>query len=85
MRQVLHHLQRRLNRAADASTDVEAGAFGAHPGHDAHILSTLSAIQILVMQDALDRADVDRMVQCASRSSCNGTLILLRSPLPTDC
>ncbi|EIM84772.1 terpenoid cyclases/Protein prenyltransferase [Stereum hirsutum FP-91666 SS1] len=43
--------------------DDEAGAFGAHPGHDAHILSTLSAIQILVMQDALDRADVDRLVQ----------------------
>lgn len=47
---------------------VEAGAFGAHPGHDAHILSTLSAIQILVMQDALHRADVNRLVQCKSQS-----------------
>ncbi|KAL4063915.1 terpenoid cyclases/protein prenyltransferase alpha-alpha toroid [Scleroderma yunnanense] len=43
--------------------DDEAGAFGAHPDHDAHILSTLSAIQILIMQDALDRLDVDRVVK----------------------
>ncbi|KAG6371798.1 rab geranylgeranyltransferase [Boletus reticuloceps] len=42
--------------------DEEAGGFGAHPDHDAHILSTLSAIQILVTQDALDRLDVDRVV-----------------------
>jgi len=41
-----------------------AGAFGAHPDHDAHILSTLSAIQILIMQDALDRVDIDRVVEC---------------------
>ncbi|KAF8447639.1 rab geranylgeranyltransferase [Boletus edulis BED1] len=44
--------------------DEEAGGFGAHPDHDAHILSTLSAIQILVTQDALDRLDVDRVVGC---------------------
>ncbi|KAF8152212.1 terpenoid cyclases/protein prenyltransferase alpha-alpha toroid [Crassisporium funariophilum] len=43
--------------------DDEAGAFGAHPEHDAHLLSTLSAIQILVMQDALDQIDVDRVVK----------------------
>ncbi|THV08546.1 rab geranylgeranyltransferase [Dendrothele bispora CBS 962.96] len=43
--------------------DDEAGAFGAHPDHDAHILSTLSAIQILIMQDALDRVDIDRVVK----------------------
>ncbi|THH06571.1 hypothetical protein EW145_g3993 [Phellinidium pouzarii] len=41
--------------------DKEAGAFGAHPGHDAHILSTLSGIQILATQDALDRLDVPRV------------------------
>lgn len=40
------------------------GTFGAHPGHDGHILGTLSAIQILVIQDALDRADIDRIVNC---------------------
>ncbi|TFK38342.1 terpenoid cyclases/protein prenyltransferase alpha-alpha toroid [Crucibulum laeve] len=42
--------------------DDEAGGFGAHPEHDAHLLSTLSAIQILIMQDALDRVDVPRVV-----------------------
>ncbi|KAH8111599.1 terpenoid cyclases/Protein prenyltransferase [Phellopilus nigrolimitatus] len=41
--------------------DDDVGAFGAYPGHDAHILSTLSAIQILIMQDALDRVDVGRV------------------------
>ncbi|KAG8899874.1 hypothetical protein FRC01_010338, partial [Tulasnella sp. 417] len=41
--------------------DDEAGAFGAYPKHDAHILSTLSAIQILVMHDALDRLDNPRV------------------------
>jgi len=39
------------------------GAFGAHPDHDAHLLSTLSAIQILVTQNALDRIDKDRVVK----------------------
>ncbi|KAG8220360.1 rab geranylgeranyltransferase [Butyriboletus roseoflavus] len=43
--------------------DDEAGGFGAHPDHDPHILSTLSAIQILVTQDALDRLDIDRVVK----------------------
>lgn len=40
------------------------GAFGAHPGHDAHIHATLSALQVLIMQDALERCDVDRVVKC---------------------
>ncbi|KXN84945.1 putative geranylgeranyl transferase type-2 subunit beta [Leucoagaricus sp. SymC.cos] len=43
--------------------DDEAGGFGAHPDHDAHLLSTLSAIQILIMQDALDRLDIPRVVK----------------------
>ncbi|KAJ7597297.1 rab geranylgeranyltransferase, partial [Mycena floridula] len=43
--------------------DEEAGAFGAHPDHDAHLLSTLSAIQILITQDALDRVDIPRVVK----------------------
>ncbi|KZT01981.1 rab geranylgeranyltransferase [Laetiporus sulphureus 93-53] len=43
--------------------DDQAGAFGAHPDHDAHILSTLSAIQILATQGALDRIDVPRVVK----------------------
>ncbi|KIY67138.1 terpenoid cyclases/Protein prenyltransferase [Cylindrobasidium torrendii FP15055 ss-10] len=43
--------------------DADAGGFGAHPGHDAHLLSTLSAIQILITQDALDRADIPTVVK----------------------
>jgi len=42
--------------------DDEAGGFGAHPGHDAHMLSTLSAIQILMTYDALDKLNVERAV-----------------------
>ena len=48
---------------------ISLGAFGAHPDHDAHILSTLSAIQIMIMQDALDRVDVDRVVKCETVGS----------------
>ncbi|KAJ3778885.1 rab geranylgeranyltransferase [Lentinula raphanica] len=43
--------------------DEETGGFGAHPDHDAHILSTLSAIQILVTQDAIDRLNIDRVAK----------------------
>jgi geranylgeranyl transferase type-2 subunit beta len=46
------------------NSEIEKGAFGAHPGHDAHILSTLSAIQVLVTHDALARIDVPRVVNC---------------------
>ena len=41
-----------------------AGGFGAHPDHDAHLLSTLSAIQILTIQNATDRLDIPRVVKC---------------------
>ncbi|SCV05124.1 LANO_0H00562g1_1 [Lachancea nothofagi CBS 11611] len=34
--------------------DSKAGGFGAFPGHDAHVLTTLSGIQILAIYDALD-------------------------------
>jgi geranylgeranyl transferase type-2 subunit beta len=44
------------------------GGFGAHPDHDAHLLSTCSAIQILVMQDALDKLDIPRVVNCTFSS-----------------
>ncbi|KAG7442989.1 rab geranylgeranyltransferase [Guyanagaster necrorhizus] len=43
--------------------DKEAGGFGAHPDHDAHLLPTLSAIQILMTQNALDELDVERVVK----------------------
>ncbi|KAK7049504.1 Rab geranylgeranyltransferase [Paramarasmius palmivorus] len=42
----------------------EEGAFGAHPGHDPHLHSSLSAIQVLLMVDAIDKIpDVDRLVK----------------------
>ncbi|ODN95776.1 geranylgeranyl transferase type-2 subunit beta [Cryptococcus wingfieldii CBS 7118] len=44
--------------------DDKAGTFGPHPDHDGHILATLSGIQVLLMQDALDRADVERITSC---------------------
>ncbi|ELU38675.1 Prenyltrans domain-containing protein [Rhizoctonia solani AG-1 IA] len=40
------------------------GGFGTFPGHDAHVLSTLSAIQILVMQNATDKLDKPRITDC---------------------
>lgn len=43
--------------------DDEAGGFGAHPDHDAHLLATTSAIQILVTHDALDRVDKARVAR----------------------
>lgn len=36
------------------SCQHENGGFGAAPGHDAHMLSTVSAVQILAMVDAFD-------------------------------
>ena len=45
------------------------GAFGAHPGHDAHILSTLSAVQILATHDALTHIDASRVINCNTRRS----------------
>ncbi|KAK0731804.1 terpenoid cyclases/protein prenyltransferase alpha-alpha toroid [Lasiosphaeris hirsuta] len=36
------------------SCQHENGGFGAAPGHDAHMLSTVSAVQILAMIDAFD-------------------------------
>jgi len=35
----------------------DSGGFGAAPGHDAHMLYTVSAVQILVMLDAVSELD----------------------------
>jgi geranylgeranyl transferase type-2 subunit beta len=48
----------------ESSAEIDTGTFGAHPGHDGHLLGTLSGIQILVMQDALNRADVESILKC---------------------
>lgn len=39
------------------SCQRDNGGFGAAPGHDAHMLYTVSAIQILVTIDAVDELD----------------------------
>ena len=45
------------------------GAFAPHPGHDPHLHPTLSAVQILLMQDALHLLDIDKIVACKTTSS----------------
>jgi geranylgeranyl transferase type-2 subunit beta len=37
------------------------GGFGGHPGHDPHMLYTLSAVQILAIYDRLEVLDVDKV------------------------
>ncbi|KAI1651910.1 geranylgerany transferase type II beta subunit [Daldinia loculata] len=39
------------------SCQHESGGFGAAPGHDAHMLYTVSAVQIFVLLDALDELE----------------------------
>lgn len=39
------------------SCQHENGGFGAAPGHDAHMLSTVSAVQILAMVDGFDELE----------------------------
>jgi geranylgeranyl transferase type-2 subunit beta len=39
------------------SCQQENGGFGAAPGHDAHLLYTVSAVQILVTLDAVDELE----------------------------
>lgn len=51
----------------------QTGGFGSFPGHDAHVHSSLSAIQILAMKDALteleERRLRDRLIDCKSQRS----------------
>jgi geranylgeranyl transferase type-2 subunit beta len=41
------------------SCQKDSGGFGAAPDHDAHLLSTVSAVQILAMVDAIDVLEKD--------------------------
>lgn len=55
----------------DASS---AGGFSPHPGHDVNLHPTLSAIQILATQQALDRVNTDKLVACKTlKSVCPST------------
>nr|CAG8434237.1 3394_t:CDS:2 [Entrophospora candida] len=46
-----------------ASCQHENGGFGGHIGHDPHLLYTLYAVQILVIEDSLESVNVDKIVE----------------------
>lgn len=58
------------------SCQHEDGGFGAAPNHDSHMLYTVSAIQILVILDALDELEKNgasgkiKVGQCTLSSLC---------------
>ncbi|CAO1613203.1 unnamed protein product [Parajaminaea phylloscopi] len=45
--------------------DSTTGGFGSFPGHDAHVLSTCSAVQILAIKDRLDAFGTERLSRVA--------------------
>ncbi|KAL5013014.1 hypothetical protein ScPMuIL_011565 [Solemya velum] len=45
------------------SCQHECGGFGASTGHDPHLLYTLSAVQVLVLYDAVDCVDVGKVIE----------------------
>lgn len=45
---------------------MRLGGFGGHIDHDPHLVSTLSAIQVLITYDHLDVINVDKVVDCKS-------------------
>lgn len=58
------------------SCQHESGGFGAAPGHDPHMLYTVSAVQTFALVDALDVLDQrgkgggkEKVVECESPSS----------------
>ena len=57
------------------SCQHENGGFGAAPGHDAHLLYTVSAVQILVMVDGIGnlerrgKSGKERVGKCACGSN----------------
>lgn len=65
------------------SCQHDLGGFGAAPGHDAHMLYTVSAVQILAMVDALDELD-SRGVGKAKVAKCRW-LIQTFSVSPSPC
>ncbi|CAG8707517.1 6632_t:CDS:2, partial [Cetraspora pellucida] len=45
------------------SCQHDNGGFGGHIGHDPHLLYTLYAVQILVIEDSLDAVNVEKIVE----------------------
>lgn len=61
------------------SCQHENGGFGAAPGHDAHMLSTVSAVQILVMLDAVNDLETrGKGVAKVGRCTCHRCCIFTR-------
>ena len=46
------------------SCQKPSGGFGGSPRHDAHLLHTLSAVQVLAMYDQLDLLDASQVAAC---------------------
>ena len=69
------------------SCQHENGGFGAAPGHDAHMLYTVSAVQILVMVDAVDelekrgRGGKEKVGECKCQASSAPWTILTSTPV----
>ena len=51
------------------SCQKECGGFGGSERNDAHILYTLSALQILAIYDRLDLIEEDKIADCTHRLS----------------
>lgn len=61
------------------------GGFGGHVDQDAHILYTLSALQVLVMYDALNRVDVDAVSRCTFERDASAVPTCMRSRVCPAC
>jgi len=59
----LHHLDAAYVVSFVRSCQRGCGGFSGNIGHDAHLLYTLSAIQVLALFDALDALDEDRVMR----------------------
>lgn len=44
------------------SCQHDCGGFGANPGHDPHILYSLSAVQILCLYDCIDEINTEKLI-----------------------
>lgn len=60
------------------------GGFGGHIDHDPHILSTLSAVQVLITYDRLDAINVDRVVDCKDAILTHWKTPFIRSTRTND-
>ena len=58
------------------SCQKQGGGFGGSPRHDAHLLHTLSAIQVLAVYDRLDLLDAAQVAACeAAVQQCCVTIL----------